>query len=309
MGTTLKGKSAVVTGGGGGLGRVISMGLAAEGAKVIVVDPGVTRDGTGSSARPADIVVEEIANAGGTAIASHDSITDFAAAERIVKTAVEKFGSLDILVNVAGILRERMIFNMSEEEWDAVLAVHLKGTWNMCRHATGIMRQQNSGRILNTTSGAWLGTAGQCNYASAKGAIVSLTRSIALEMGRYSVTCNAIDPMAATRMTLTEEVKKGFMKRFEEGSLTKEQLDERLNIPPAEGIIPFVIYIVSDDAGYINGEVFHVRRGRVALYSKPEQIKTIFKDGDFTVDEMKKLIPSTIGQGLVNPAPPKPKTA
>jgi NAD(P)-dependent dehydrogenase (short-subunit alcohol dehydrogenase family) len=305
MGDVLKGKGAIVTGGGGGIGRVLSIALAAEGAKVVVVDPGVGRDGAGSSEKPADLVVEEIKKAGGEALASYESITDFNAAERIVKSCVDTFGSLDILINVAGILRERMIFNMSEEDWDAVLAVHLKGTWNMSRHASAVMRQQKRGRIINTTSGAWLGSAGQSNYVAAKGAIVSLSRAIAIEMGRYGVTCNAIDPMAATRMTLTEEVKAGFIKRYEEGSLTKEQLDERLNIPPPEGITPFVVYLASDDSGFMNGEVFHIRSGRVALYSRPEQIKTIFKDGEWTVEELKKLVPGTIGAGLVNPSPPK----
>jgi NAD(P)-dependent dehydrogenase (short-subunit alcohol dehydrogenase family) len=221
MSEKLKGKSGVVTGSGRGIGREIALAMAGEGANVVVVDPGVARDGSATNAAPADEVVDEIQKKGGTAIANYGSVVDFKAAESIIKSCVDKFGRIDFLVNCAGILRERMIWNMSEEEWDAVIAVHLKGTFNCSRHACVFMREQKAGRIINLTSDAWRGTVGQCNYGAAKGGIVSLTRAIAREMGRFGVTCNALCPVAATRMTMTEEVKAGMKKRLEAGLITK----------------------------------------------------------------------------------------
>jgi len=234
VGNRLEGKNAVVTGGGRGIGRELALALAAEGARVVVNDAGVERDGRGSSASPADEVAQLIKDRGGVAVASYESVADHAAADRIIKACVDNFGRIDILCNLAGIARERMVFNLLEEDWDAVIAVHLKGTFNCTKHACIRMREQKSGRIINTTSEAWRGTVGQSNYGAAKGGIVSFTMSVAREMAKYGVTCNAICPGAATRMTLSDEVKQGFKKRYEAGLITKERLDLMLDMPGPE---------------------------------------------------------------------------
>jgi len=312
MGNRLEGKNAVVTGAGRGIGREIALALADEGAKVIVNDPGVGRDGSGPTQAPADEVVAEIKKQGGEAVANYESVADYAAAGRIIQGCVDSFGKLDILCNVAGILRERMLFNMSPEGWDAVLKVHLYGTFNCTRHACALMREQRSGRIINTTSDAWRGTVGQSNYGAAKAGIVGFTRAVAREMGRYGVTCNAICPVAATRMTLDEGVKEGMRKRYEAGIISKERLDEMLNIPGPEYVPPVAVYLATDLAANINGQVIGCGGGRVALYCEPVEIKGIYKDfrkdGVWTLDELIDLIPKTLAAGLVNPAPPQPST-
>jgi len=311
MGTRLKGKNAVVTGAGRGIGREISLALAAEGANVVVNDPGVGRGGEGGDAAPADETVTDIKKAGGNAIPNYDSVADFTAAEKIIKSCVDTFGKIDILVNCAGILRERMIFNLSEEDWDLVILVHLKGTFNMCRHASPLMREQRSGRIINSVSDAWRGTIGQSCYSAAKGGIMSLTYSLAKELGKYGVTSNAIVPLAQTRMTMDEGVKAGFKKRLESGMWTQEKYDEMTNMPGPEYVPPVAVYLATDEAADINGQALGCGGGRVALYSEPVEIKGIYKDykkdGPWTVDEIIKLAPTTLFAGYVNPAPPEEK--
>jgi len=311
MGVKLQGRSGVVTGAGRGIGREVALALAAEGVKVLVNDPGVSRVGAGSDAAPADEVVTEIREHGGTAMANYDSVTDFAAAEGIVKSCVDSFGRIDILVNCAGILRDRMIFNMSEEEWDLVLSVHLKGTFNMCRHASRLMREQRYGRIINVASAAWLGSTGQSNYSAAKGGIVSFTRSIARELGRYGVTCNCIVPMAATRMTLDDDVKAKFKMQLEKGEISQERYEELVNMPGPEFVAPAVVYLATDAAANINGLVVRSAGGTVGVYSEPSIVKIIHKDyrkeGSWTVDELADLVPKILLVGYVNPAPPEEK--
>ena len=163
MSNHLEGKNAVVTGAGRGIGRAVALELAKHGAKVVVSDLGGSKSGEGADASPSQQVVDEIKKAGGTAVANHDDVTNCEAAERIIKTCVDSFGRIDLLVNCAGLLRERRTFNMTEQEWDAVIAVHLKGMFNMCRHATRLMREQKWGRIISLTSDAWRGSAGQPN--------------------------------------------------------------------------------------------------------------------------------------------------
>ena len=198
----LDGKVAIVTGGGTGIGRAVSLDLARAGAKVVVNDYGVSVDGTDPSSAPANEVVTAIRSAGGQAVASPESVATMAGGRGLVELALKEFGDLHIVVCCAGILRERMIFNMSEEEWDAVIAVHLKGHFTVMQPATRHMREKRAGSIITFTSTAGLeGSPGQPNYSAAKEGIVGLTRSTALAMARYGVRCNAISPTADTRMT------------------------------------------------------------------------------------------------------------
>lgn len=308
-GEWLKGKNAVVTGAGGGIGREIVLALARQGAGVVVNDIGAARNGSGTDTQPADKVVAEVERLGRKAVANYDSVADFEAAQRIIKCCVDNFGRIDILVNCAGNLRESMIFNMSAEDWDSVVKVHLYGTFNCCRHASGFMRDQGYGRIINIVSGAWLGTVGQCNYGAAKAGIVGLTRAIARELGRYGVTCNAVAPLAATRMTVDEKVKAGWHKRYEAGIITKEKLDSLLATPGPEWVPPIVVYLATEEAANINGQVFRGEAERISIYSQPAEVKTIYrnrkKEGAWSVDELVDLVPQTLLVGYTNPAPPQ----
>ena len=194
-------KVAIVTGSGRGIGRGIALEMASEGAKVVVVDPGVNVDGSGQDHSVAAQVCDEIRAAGGEAVPCMESVTSMEGGERIIQTAVDNFGKLDIVVTCAGILRDRMIFNMTEQEWDDVIAVHLKGTFTVVKHACILFRQQRSGRIITFSSESGLvGNSGQANYGAAKSGIAGFTKVVAKDMGRYGVTANAIAPRANTRM-------------------------------------------------------------------------------------------------------------
>lgn len=298
MGDRLKGKVAIVTGAGRGIGRGEALALASEGAKVVVNDLGGARDGTGASTSPADEVVAEIKKLGGEAVANHDSVTTLQGAENIVKTAMDSFGKVDILVNNAGILRDRMVFNMSEEDWDLVLKVHLFGHFYTIRAVSPFFRQQRYGRIINTSSiaGLYATTYGQANYGAAKEGIVGLTRKVARDMGRYGVTCNCIRPTAGTRLTLSEEMKKA----------RAEDITKLEQIKP-EDIAPLVVWLASDDAANVNGRVFYVQTGRIGLYSEPVMEKQLVKAGGWTIDELFNFMPITMTWELVNPDPPQPK--
>src|SRR5436190_1371250 len=196
----LDGKAALVTGAGEGIGRGIALAMAEAGARVLVNDLGTSLSGEGADARLADQVVGEISTAGGTAVANYGSVADFEQATAMVEQTVSAFGRVDVLVDVAGILRDRMIFNMTEAEWDAVIAVHLKGTFNCSRAASIHMREQATGRIISMSSVSALGSPGQPNYAAAKAGIIGFTWSTAHALSRYGVTMNAVMPSGATRM-------------------------------------------------------------------------------------------------------------
>ena len=306
MGERLKGKVAIVTGSGRGIGRAEALLLAQEGARVVVNDLGGGRDGVGEAASPADKVVKEIKDRGGKAMANYDSVATPEGGENIIKSALNAFGRLDILVNNAGILRDRMIFNMTPEEWDIIMKVHLYGHFNCTRPACVVFRQQRSGRIINTSSPAGLGNMGQANYSAAKEGIVGFTRTVARDMGRYGVTCNAIRPLAATRLTLSAELAEAIEKASAEGKPLPVGPEVTGLLPPPQDIAPFVIYLATDEAANINGCTFLVAGNQIALYSEPQPIRTIFKTGAWTLDELVAAVPVTLAAGLVNPSPPQP---
>ncbi len=314
MGERLKGKVAVITGAGRGIGRGIALLMAEEGAKVVVNDLGGAANGTGGSTSPADEVVAEIRKKGGEAVANYDSVATAEGGENIIKTAIDSFGRIDILVNNAGILRDRMVFNMTPEEWDAVIKVHLYGHYNCTKPAAILMRQQRNGRIINMSSTSGLGNSGQANYSAAKEGIVGFTRTVARDMGKYGVTCNAIRPGAATRLTMTEEVMRAAQIRAQRGvagpgrqaAAQAEPAVERPAMPDPEDVAPFVVWLASDAAADVNGYDFGVRGGHIGLYSQPTEIKSIDKDSRWTLDELDKIVPSKLTEGLTNPSPPQP---
>ena len=244
----------------------------------------------------------EIQQAGGEATACLESVATMDGGERIVQTAVDNYGKLDIVVTCAGILRDRMIFNMSEQEWDDVIAVHLKGTFSVVKNACILFRQQRSGRIITFTSVSGLyGNSGQANYGAAKDGIAGLTRVLARDMGRYGVTSNSISPGAATRMTGTvpEEARNLRAARGIGGSTGSAP---RLR-GEGDDIAPMVTWLASDEAAHVNGHVFHLTEGLVSLMNNPEPVKTIHKESRWTVEELAKVFPATIGLELFNPAP------
>ncbi|MDX2540621.1 3-oxoacyl-ACP reductase [Streptomyces sp. WI04-05B] len=291
MSLPLEGLAAIVTGAGRGLGRVEALELARLGASVVVNDYGQSgRDGSGeASATPAEEVAAEIRAAGGTATAHTGDVADHQQARELVELAIAEFGGLDVLVNNAGILRDRMVFSMSEGEWDAVIRVHLKGHFNTTHFAAAHWRGRAKatgapvyGRIVNTSSEAFLaGSAGQPNYAAAKGGIVGLTTSTALALAKYGVTANAICPRARTRMT--EDV----FRDFEQ----PENGDGGLDPLAPEHVAPLVGYLASPAAAHVNGQLLVVHGGMVAVVERPRvAAKFDSKQDTFTYDELDALL-------------------
>jgi len=307
MGDMLAGRVAVVTGAGRGIGRGVALELAAQGAAVVVNDYGVALDGSAPSSVPANEVVDEIRGAGGDAVAVADSVVEWESARRIVDTAVERFGRIDVLVTCAGILRDRMIFNMGPDEWAPVIATHLKGTFNCLRHACTHMRAQRYGRIVTFTSGAGLfGNPGQANYGAAKCAIGGLTKVAARDLGRYGITVNAISPVAGTRMTVTDAYLKARELRKQQGIQREDRGTGEIERLDPNDIAPMAAYLASEEARDVNGQMFLCYGSAIALVSQPRPERALFKpDGYWTLDELDALAPRALLDGLVNPAPPK----
>jgi len=277
----LDGKVAIVTGGGTGIGRAVSLDLARAGAKVVVNDYGVSVDGTDPSSAPANEVVTAIRSAGGQAVASPESVATMAGGRGLVELALKEFGDLHIVVCCAGILRERMIFNMSEEEWDAVIAVHLKGHFTVMQPATRHMREKRAGSIITFTSTAGLeGSPGQPNYSAAKEGIVGLTRSTALAMARYGVRCNAISPTADTRMTQR---------------LPGERRGLATATPP-EAIGPVATFLASDRAAHITGQIVGVRGTEVTIYSHQAPMRTATSVEPWSPERLADVWDRALGQ-------------
>lgn len=280
----LEGKVAVVTGSGRGIGREFALCLAREGAKVVVNDVGVTLDGQGTEDDPAAQVCKEIELLGGHAVPNYDSVSDFAGAERIIGTAVASFGTIDILVNNAGIVRDRTLVKMSEEDFDAVIGVHLKGSFNCTRHAAPIMKDAGYGRIVNITSSAGLrGNFGQTNYGAAKAGLMGMTFVWALELGKYGITVNALAPSGATRMT---------------ASLFERSGEE---VPPEQNPAlnaPIVAFLASERAAHINGQILGRTEFSYTLFQHPKQIAWMWRDGGWSADEVAQSFDETLGQHL-----------
>jgi NAD(P)-dependent dehydrogenase (short-subunit alcohol dehydrogenase family) len=281
---TLDGKVAVITGAGRGIGRGEALLFAAEGARVVVNDLGGEWDGSGADPRPASRVVEEILSAGGEAVAHFEDVSEEGGAASLTELALKTWGHLDVVVNNAGILRDRMVFNMSVEEWDAVMKVHLRGHFLVTRAACQYWRdrskagEQVSGRIINTssTSGV-LGNAGQSNYGAAKAGIAAFSYIVAMEMQRYGVTVNAIAPGARTRLT---------EKTFGDLNVAEGQFD---SLAP-ENVAPMVAYLASDAAAGITGQVFYVQGGLVQLYQGWTPVAEIQKDDRWTPSELAERV-------------------
>jgi len=298
MGDLLKGKVAVVTGAGKGLGRAEAIALAAQGAKVVVNDLGAATDGSGASKGPAEEVAVEIKKAGGSAVPSYASVATVAGAESIIQTAVDSFGRVDILVNNAGFNRDRMIYNTSDEEWDSVIQVNLSGTFYCTRAACKVMRQQNYGRIINTSSHAGLGNMGQGNYGAAKEGIVGLTRTVARDMQRYGVTCNVIRPVAGTRgfieMVKDKGLREAWIKMWGQ-ELAERRLKQMLELNQPEDVAGLVVYLASEKADNVNGCVFEVWHGHIGIYVDPPPLEQVlWKDGRWTPEELAETMPSTL---------------
>jgi len=296
---SLDGRVAIVTGAGRGIGRSVALLLASEGMAVVVNDLGGALDGSGSDFGLARGVAEEIAGSGGRAAANGADVSDHAAAEDLIKTAVSEFGRLDVLVNAAGILRDRMVFNMSEHEWDDVIRVHLKGTFNTTKFAAAHWRalrdESAQNRIINFTSVSGLhGAPGQPNYAAAKMGIVGLTYSTANSLAKYGVTVNAVSPGAVTRMT---ESVPGDRRRVRPGTA-----DER----SPDNVAPLVAYLASERSGWITGRIVHAAGYEVALYNNPEPVIRLVGAGPWSLDTLAEQVERSFRPKLGHPAPGRP---
>lgn len=273
MGNMLQDKVVVVTGAGGGIGRDIALAMAREGARVVVNDIGASLSGEGRDAGPAQQVVDEIRAAGGQAVANTDSVSEAAAAARIVDCAVQSFGRVDVVVNNAGILRDRFFHKMSAEEWDAVIKVHLYGSFYVSRAAAPHFKDQNAGCFVHMTSTSGLvGNFGQANYAAAKLGIAALSKSIALDMQKFNVRSNCISPFAYSRMI---------------GSIPTETPEEQARVErikqmtPAK-IAPLAVCLASDAAREVNGQIFAVRNNEIFLMSQPRPVRSVHRSEGWT---------------------------
>jgi NAD(P)-dependent dehydrogenase (short-subunit alcohol dehydrogenase family) len=280
----LDGRVAIVTGSGRGIGREFALCFGREGAKVVVNDVGVSLDGQGTDDDPALQVCKEIEALGGAAVPNYDSVSDFGGAGNIVQTAVDAFGTVDILVNNAGIVRDKSLLKMEESDFDAVIAVHLKGTFNCTRHAAPVMKEKGYGRIVNITSSAGLrGNFGQTNYGAAKAGIMGMTFVWSLELGRYGITVNAIAPSGATRMTA------GLFERS--GAEPPPEENPALNAP-------LVAFVASEQAGHVNGQILGRTEYSYSIFQHPKQISWMWRDGGWTPAEVARDFDKNLGQHL-----------
>ena len=293
MAALCEGRVCIVTGAGGGIGREHALLLAAHGANVVVNDIGGAVDGTGASEGPANSVVHEIVAAGGTAVANADDVSSWDGAERLVQQAIDEFVQLDVLVNNAGILRDRMLVNMTDDEWDAVIKVHLRGTFGPTRWSAAYWREQakggeaNDARIINTSSPSGIyGNPGQTNYGAAKGGIASFTIIAAMELARYGVTVNAIAPVALTRMTA------GL------GGATQlpERKPDEFDAMAPENISPLVVWLGSPGSKDVTGRVFNVGGGRISVAESWVAGPGVDKGDRWSPAELDDVVPKLVAE-------------
>jgi NAD(P)-dependent dehydrogenase (short-subunit alcohol dehydrogenase family) len=276
---------ALITGSGGGIGREHALAFARAGARVVVNDPGVSLDGSGSSPDPADAVVAEIIAAGGSAVASYDSVADYAAAGRIVERADDTFGKLDIVVNNASVFHGVLFDEMTETQWDAQLAVHVKGAFNICKHALPAMVERGWGRVINTSSGSAFGGVGFAAYSTSKAALLGFTYALAGEYWRHGITVNAILPNAGTAHRLVEGAQ--WMERVASRGFVPPGAGEAA--PPPEFVPPLVVLLASDAGREISGKVFDVGGGHVGVYPHASAATSVDKDpadGPWTQEDL-----------------------
>ncbi|MEU5888459.1 SDR family oxidoreductase [Streptomyces sp. NPDC047461] len=281
MGNFLAGKVVAVTGAGRGIGRAVALCAAAEGASVVVNDYGVSVDGGSPTSDVASGVVKEIEAAGGEAVAVADDVSTMAGGQRVVDVALSSYGRLDGVVCVAGILRERMLFNMTEDEWDPVVATHLKGTFTVFRAASAVMRKQRAGTLIGFTSGNHQGSVSQANYSAAKGGIISLVRSAALGLNKYGVTANAVAPVARTRMSAGVPM-------------------ELAEIGEPEDVAALVVYLLSERAREITGQVYTIAGPKIAVWAQPRELRSAYAEGSWTPERIAEFLPGSVG---VDPMP------
>ncbi|MER6182515.1 SDR family oxidoreductase [Streptomyces sp. NPDC001652] len=281
MGNFLAGKVVAVTGAGRGIGRAVALCAAAEGASVVVNDYGVSVDGGSPTSEIASGVVKEIEAAGGEAVAVADDVSTMAGGQRVVDVALSSYGRLDGVVCVAGILRERMLFNMTEEEWDPVVATHLKGTFTVFRAASAVMRKQRTGTLIGFTSGNHQGSVSQANYSAAKGGVISLVRSAALGLNKYGVTANAVAPVARTRMSAGVPM-------------------ELAEIGEPEDVAALVVYLLSERAREVTGQVYTVAGPKIAVWAQPRELRAAYAEGSWTPERIAEFLPGSVG---VDPMP------
>ncbi len=302
MGTLLQGKVAIVTGAGRGIGQAEAFALAAEGASVVVNDVGTATDGAGADRSPADETVAAIKARGGNAVANHDSVADFAAAGRIIQSALDAFGRLDVLVNNAGTFLDGLIHETTESDWDRIIAVHLKGTFNTCHHAVKVLLKQRSGAIINTTSSQWRNPEGRSAYAAAKGGVVSLTYDLAWELRPFGITANAIAPLASTRAFVGAAE---YQEHLVAAGLAHNKPADEDDRPGPEFVPPMVVFLAAGLAPEVTGCVFRTGAGKIGLYSHPSEVRSIYRprsDGPWPIEQLQALLPATILQG--NPRAP-----
>ena len=290
MGQLVEGRVVIVTGAGGGIGRDIALALANEGAKVVVNDIGASVAGDGHDAGPAQRVVEEIRAAGGTAVANTDSVADARGAAGIVQSALDHFGRIDGVVNNAGILRDRFFHKMSDEEWDAVIKVHLYGSYHVSRAAANHFKEQGSGALVHMTSTSGLiGNLGQANYSAAKLGLVALSKSIALDMQKFNVRSNCIAPFAWSRMI---------------GSIPTDTPEQQARVAkiqqmtPAK-IAPLAVYLLSDEASAVNAQVFAVRNNEIFLMSQPRPLRSVQRGDGWTPQQIASHAMPALRQSFV----------